>query len=76
MVGGVVGGLLDGKLGKDGEPAEFWGIPVAAAVGTGAVLLGMSEWIPGGEDILAAGSGMLSYAAGNYTRDAVAKSSE
>lgn len=70
LVGGALGGIIDGKWGE-GSTHETWGIPTVAALGGAAVVAGLSERVPGGEDILAIGTGMLSYAGGNYIKDAI-----
>jgi len=72
IAGGLLGGFIDGKFGG-GTRHEVWGIPTVGAVGALAAIVGMSEWIPGGEDILSIGAGMLSYSGGAYVRETVAE---
>lgn len=68
VVGGVVGGLVDGKWGEGGEPAELLGLPGVALAGAGLTILGISDLVPAAEDIASVGAGMLSYSLGAYTR--------
>lgn len=72
FAGGLIGGFIDGKFGG-GTRHEIWGIPTVGAAGAVMAILGMSEWVPGGEEMLSLGSGMLSYSGGSYLRDQVAE---
>jgi hypothetical protein len=71
LVGGAVGGLIDGRWGGGQTHEVLGGIPSVALLGGGCVVAGLSEAVPGGEDLLAIGTGLLSYAGGNYVRDAI-----
>lgn len=71
LSGGVLGGVLDAKLG-DGQTYEIANIPVAAVGGLLVGMLGLSDIVPGAEYVAAGGFGMAAYGAGVYTRDKMA----
>lgn len=71
FVGGAVGGLIDGRFGG-GATHEIWGIPTAAGLGAVCTLAGISEKVPGAEDLLGIGIGLLSYGGGNFVKESVA----
>lgn len=69
IVGAVIGGAIDAKWGAPGVAADFGetGIPIVLVVGAASVVGGFFEF-PGSDHLLAAGSGMLAYAAGDFAR--------
>lgn len=72
VIGGALGGVIDGTMGEGGADAELFGLPLVASVGALGVVVGFSS-IPGAEHVGFTGAGLLSYAAGNMARAAVSE---
>lgn len=68
ILGGCLGGVVDGALGEGGADAELFGMPANAIIGAALLAAGMSDF-KGAEHAGYTGAGVLAYMGGNYTRE-------
>jgi len=71
VIGGVLGGAIDAWQGEPGAPAELLGMPAVALGGAILTVIGISDLVPGAEDIASLGAGALSYSLGTYAREKI-----
>lgn len=68
LVGGAIGGLVDGYLG-DGADHEVWGVPTVLTGGALLTVIGLADLVPGASYVASVGLGATAYGLGNLVRE-------